>query len=121
MTVSPVNTSAVKRGDILLYQRERGVIAHRVVRIRKAKASRRVFILRGDASVTSDEPVEAGQVLGRVVSVERDGREIDLTNRRAQLLSAARVRASQLKTKVFGMRHPQSKIKDSSPVLVEEI
>ena len=34
------------------------------------------FILRGDASSTCDAPVESGHVLGRVVSVERDGLEI---------------------------------------------
>ena len=34
------------------------------------------FILRGDASSTCDAPVESGQVLGKVVSVERNGREI---------------------------------------------
>ena len=33
------------------------------------------FVLRGDAAVTS-ESVESGRVLGKVVSVERNGREI---------------------------------------------
>ncbi len=34
------------------------------------------FILRGDASSSRDAPVESGQVLGKVVSVERNGRGI---------------------------------------------
>src|SRR5207244_13021319 len=33
ITVAPVTPMAVKRGDILLYQNELGVFAHRVVRI----------------------------------------------------------------------------------------
>ena len=34
------------------------------------------FTLRGDASSTCDAPVESGRVLGRVISVERNGRKI---------------------------------------------
>jgi signal peptidase I len=116
VTVSPVDARMVKRGDILFYRSEHGVIAHRVVRIREEKSAQRVFILRGDASHSCDEPVRAEQVLGRVISVERDGRKIDLTNRRFRLLSAARVRASQIKTKVMGMHDPHSNIKDSPTV-----
>ncbi len=117
MTVEPIERSAIKRGDILLYKSERGMIAHRVVRIREGNAeAARVFILRGDASATCDDPVAASQILGRVVSVERDGRKIDLTSRKVQLLYAARVRASQLRVKVLGMHDPQSKIKDAQQV-----
>lgn len=35
------------------------------------------FALRGDASSSCDEPVKAGQILGKVVSIERNGRCIN--------------------------------------------
>ena len=92
ITVAPVTPMAVKRGDILLYQNELGVFAHRVVRI--TGSGRRedvVFLLRGDASVSSDDPVRPAQVLGRVLTVQRAGRRIDLTSRRAKWLHAARL------------------------------
>jgi len=54
------------------------------------------FILRGDASVSYDCPVEPEQVLGRVVAVERAGRRIDLAGRRAKLKRTCRVWASRL-------------------------
>jgi len=80
ITVQPVAPSRIKRGDIILYRWEQGVIAHRVVRIERGAHGGSCFILRGDASGAPDEPVEQAQVLGKVVSVERDGRSIDLNN-----------------------------------------
>src|SRR5438034_3842299 len=68
ITVAPVEPAAVKRGDILLYQGVRGVIAHRVVRITgSAKREDVSYLLRGDASVDRDDPVRPAQVLGRVL------------------------------------------------------
>ena len=58
---------------------------------------RHLFILRGDASLTCDDPVEAQQILGKVVSVEKRGRRIDLYCRRAKMLHFAHARASRLK------------------------
>lgn len=101
ITVEPVAPSDVKVGDIILYRFDRGVIAHRVVSIENANNSalspHHLFLLHGDASDTCDEPVELGQILGKVVSVERDGRIINLDCRRARLLHKARVYASRLR------------------------
>jgi hypothetical protein len=58
---------------------------------------RHLFILRGDASLTCDDPVEAQQILGKVVSVEKRGRRIDLYCRRAKMLHFVHARASRLK------------------------
>ena len=56
-----------------------------------------VFILRGDASRTCDEPVEAQQILGKVVSVEKRGRNINLYSRRAKMFRLAYTCASRFK------------------------
>jgi len=86
ITVEPAIPSRVKRGDILLRYNNRRVIAHRLVRIARRKTLLNpqtsipgtFFILRGDALSACDESVDPGQVLGKVVSVERDGHLIDL-------------------------------------------
>ena len=49
ITVEPVTPGDIKRGDILLYQFKKGVIAHRVMRVEREDAQLR-FILRGDSS-----------------------------------------------------------------------
>jgi len=113
--VEPIAPFDIKRGDILLYIVGRKVIAHRVVSIKSEKndlstlsstnsathsstiSSRLLFILRGDASGTCDDPVEAQQVLGKVISVERRGCSIDLYNRKARMLRILHAWASRLK------------------------
>lgn len=42
-----------------------------------ADAGKLFFILRGDASRTFDEPVEGDQVVGKVISIERNGSSIN--------------------------------------------
>ncbi len=109
ITIEPVVPSQVKRGDILLHHNGRGVIAHRVVRIgrRKALLSPQnsvlgtLFILRGDASSTCDGPVEADQVLGKVVSVERDGRLIDLGGWKSMVWYASHLCGSRFKRSII--------------------
>src|SRR5947199_3053567 len=86
ITVAPVAPESVKRGDILLYQNERGVVAHRVVgRVKgtvpspvagcRATGPRQVdcplFLLRGDASVSCDVPFLLVQGCAWVVAVPR--------------------------------------------------
>src|SRR5436309_1432713 len=108
ITVAPVEPAAVKRGDILLYQGVRGVIVHRVVAITgSAKREDLSYLLRGDASVSSDDPVRPAQVLGRVVAMQRAGRRIDLTSRRAIWLHAVRLCAAPV-TRWLKRRSPLS-------------
>lgn len=97
VTVEPVNALAVKRGDILLYQTERGVIAHRVRSIKKNGNAAKVFILRGDTSISCDEPVKADQILGKIISVERNGRKVDISSRVSKLFRTVRASTSQIK------------------------
>jgi hypothetical protein len=97
ITVAPVSVADVRRGDILLYQNGRRLLAHRVVRIATRRDTSPRLTLRGDASVTEDEPIASAQVLGRVVSVERDGRELTLVGHRARLRRILGKSAARLK------------------------
>jgi hypothetical protein len=42
-----------------------------------AASGKFIFILRGDASRTFDEPVEGDQIVGKVISIERNGSSIN--------------------------------------------
>jgi len=145
ITVVPVSSFDIKRGDILLYIVGRKVIAHRVVRIKREKSNfatqstsdssvnssihastpslthssthsstqastnfktlnpQLIFILRGDASAACDNPVEAQQILGKVVSVEKNGRSIDLYSRRARILRVAYAWGSRFKRLILSI------------------
>lgn len=101
--VLPVQPSSVRRGDIILYSWARGVIAHRVVEIQRPTPDSPVFVLRGDAQGSCDASVAPAQVLGRVVSVERNGRAIPLAGMRAGTRRVARLCASRLKVCAFSI------------------
>jgi hypothetical protein len=96
ITVAPAMPGAIRRGDIILYRFARGVIAHRVARTTRQPDGTLVFLLRGDAFWTSDEPVEEAAALGRVVAVERGGRTLDPSALRARALAGARRAAFRL-------------------------
>src|SRR3990170_6699742 len=71
--VEPVEPSQIKKGDIVLYRMKKGVIAHRVVHIERRNGGPPFFVLCGDTLETCDGIVEPRQVIGRVISVERNG------------------------------------------------
>ena len=104
ITVEPVVASDVTLGDIVLYRSEKGVIAHRVVGTSPAQSSvlGPHFFLRGDSSLSCDQPVTAEKILGRVVGVERDGRSVALASRGAKLWHKTRRLASGLKGWICG-------------------
>jgi signal peptidase I len=102
ITVEPVTASAVNVGDIVLYRLDDGLIAHRVKGIEGAEGNGTRFILRGDASGNSDAPVNAEQILGRVISVERAGRSIDLYSTRTKIFCTSYILASRFKQWLTG-------------------
>ena len=97
ITVEPVAPQDVKVGDIILYRSGESVVAHRVMRIERGKGDSQSFILREDTWGTLDEPVEAEQILGKVVSVERAGRNIDPYSTRAKVRLLIHTIGSRLK------------------------
>jgi signal peptidase len=97
ITVEPVTPQDVKVGDIILFRSGESVVAHRVMRIEKVEGKASRFILREDTWGTLDEPVEAEQILGKVVSVERAGRNVDLYSKRVKMRLIAHTIASRLK------------------------
>ena len=108
ITVEPIRPKAVKVGDIVLYQSEVNLTAHRVVRIKNngdprndtqssALSPQYCFILRGDARPACDAPVAAEQILGKVVLIESNGRLIDPYGFKVKIISIVRRFASGLK------------------------
>ena len=101
ITVEPIKPSDVVVGDIILYRHKSGVVAHRVVDIEAHQSSvlspQHCFTLRGDAAINNDFPVCADQILGKVVSLERNSRRLDPYCLRIRFLYKARRLAVRLK------------------------
>ena len=58
--------------DVVLFARDGRLVAHRLIDV-GIRAGRRVLVTRGDALWSADAPVDAGDLLGRVVAVGRRG------------------------------------------------
>jgi signal peptidase I len=65
LDVAPCGTSELRRGDIVLAATERGLTAHRIVRIEENDGSSQITT-RGDNALRSDFPIAATDILGRV-------------------------------------------------------
>jgi hypothetical protein len=78
LTVEPVEATALRLGDVVLYRVAREQLAaHRLV-ARRADGEGVVWVARGDAATGPGELVRAERVLGRVVRVQRGKRTLDL-------------------------------------------
>jgi signal peptidase I len=89
ITVGPADIDQVVRGDVLLCRHSTRVLAHRVVTV-TGYGSQRVLQLRGDAKAACDAPVAMRDVIGKVLSVRRNGRTIAVCGRAARLRHRAR-------------------------------
>jgi signal peptidase I len=68
LEIAPCDVSELRRGDVILAMTERGLTAHRIVRIRDGDGGIRITT-RGDNALRSDRPVVFEDVLGRVENV----------------------------------------------------
>ena len=78
LEVEPVDASAIKAGDVVFCRTARGrALAHRVIKKRTEECVV-ILVTKGDRAADFDQPISAKDVLGRVASIERAGRNIRL-------------------------------------------
>jgi signal peptidase I len=80
-----VNPSQLTIGDIVLYHSLTGqLVAHRLVSTKELNG-KRVLILKGDTNLGEDKPIEESQIIGRLDSIKRDDRIIQMNDSIARL------------------------------------
>ena len=80
LTVLPLGDAPLRPGDVILYRCEGGaLLAHRIIGRSRREG---VWLVRGDASRGEVERVRPDEVLGRVVSLEAEGRTRRMDTRR---------------------------------------
>ncbi len=85
ITVSPVEDSSLKIGDVVLYLGGGNrIIVHRIINKYK-KERRATLLIKGDANFSSAERVDTQNVLGKVTKIERKGRTKRLDRRFHQI------------------------------------
>ena len=72
VTVCRCSAADLLPGQIVLCFRDEALVAHRLARVNENR-----FITRGDSLCNDDRPFQEDEILGRVVCIHRDGREVD--------------------------------------------
>lgn len=77
--VEPVlQASGLQPGDIIVWRRNQGFVAHRLVR-KFEKDNREYFVTRGDSKMHEDPPVTGEVIAGKVIRLEYpEGKEVIL-------------------------------------------
>lgn len=70
--IEPVDIEQIVLGDIIVYQREDKIFAHRLVK-RYIDNGKTTFMTKGDTFSECDKPFFSEDVLGRVSATERKG------------------------------------------------
>jgi hypothetical protein len=92
VTVAPWSGDAFAVGEILLCRVGQRPMAHRVVAVQPSDHGRPLLHLHGDNLCSPDRPVRAEDVIGRVLTVNRDGcdHQLDSPGRLVRLRRIAR-------------------------------
>ena len=95
--VKPISLEEARIGDIVAYRRDEShsvLTNHRVIRIGKDRGQR-YLITKGDRNIYRDFPlISPEDVLGKVVSIERNGRVTSLETPFYRLLGYLKARLS---------------------------
>jgi Peptidase S24-like len=116
LTVRCIPLSHADVGDIVLSSRERRFCVHRLLRS-WSQGDQSYFQTKGDALLQPDPVAWTGQFLGRVTTIERQGKQVGSHRGIWNSCIAAVVRRSEFATKVFLHCHSARIRSYSSPTV----
>ena len=71
LLIVPADESSVSVGDVVLRLNGNSMQVHRVVKKSKSKAHEKVLLTKGDGLLVFDLPARKGDILGKVIEVEK--------------------------------------------------
>lgn len=72
VTVSRVPFPMLRRGDLILFRTaDNQLILHRIIRKKRSRDASCIFLTKGDAAVSADNPISDNLVLGKVTKIAR--------------------------------------------------
>lgn len=99
LDVVPCGVSELRRGDVVLAGMERGLTAHRIVRLRDRDGAIEITT-RGDNSLRADRPIVGSNILGRVVPVDQAGNVRRVIAESATIIRFAAVLVRRLRVRI---------------------
>ncbi len=77
--VEKCSVDELKKGDIIVFRLNNNLIAHRLIEIKNINNTK-VFIAKGDKNSYYDKPVVANEIIGKLVSIQRNNSIININN-----------------------------------------
>jgi hypothetical protein len=71
LTVRRTDKAGLRTGQVVLYRRQEGLVAHRIVRLGTDHV-----ITKGDTLLRDDSAFHVSKLVGQIVGIERNGRHI---------------------------------------------
>jgi signal peptidase I len=92
VTLSPVDPERLKPGQVIAFETSSGTLTiHRLV-VTRSHDGHLTFVTRGDARLGNDAPFGADRLVGQVVEVRRDGRQVAVAGPACLWLARLRLR-----------------------------
>jgi signal peptidase I len=110
LLVKPVAPCQIRVGDVVLFITEEGrPLVHRVIK-RQKRAQCYSFLLKADQALEEDGLIAQEEVLGRLESVERAGREISMRSLAYRMLGLGLAWRSRGKLRLTARRGAKSSL-----------
>ncbi len=83
--IKSVSPEKLNPGDIVFFSSDNEkLIAHRIIKIQKGKSGSLSFLTKGDACDNYDKAISSSKILGKIISIERNGKEISSDSRKTK-------------------------------------
>ncbi|NOZ47608.1 MAG: signal peptidase I [Chlorobi bacterium] len=80
--IKKINNEYLKIGDVVVFKTNLKFIAHRLIKI-NFKNSEAVYTCKGDSMIKYDNPINKGQIVGKVFGISRNNRYINFESKKA--------------------------------------
>jgi signal peptidase I len=104
VSIERASLNEISMGDVVLFQQRGRLFVHRVVDRKQLAVGRyeeTCLITRGDRLGHDDPPVNSSELLGRIVSLERNHRKVEIPARDSNRWIARSLRASDRLTYLY--------------------
>lgn len=102
LEVQPIEVAEVRLGDVIFFQGHRGnMLAHRLVHKTQAENGETTLIAKGDAASQFDQPVRPDQLFGKVISIERRQKRVELDSRLIKLMGLLWAKVPFISSRVY--------------------
>ena len=102
LEVQPMEVAEVGVGDVIFFRGHRGnMLAHRLVRKTQAENGETILIARGDSASQFDRPVRPDQLFGKVISIERRYKRVELDSGLIKLMGLLWAKVPLIGSRVY--------------------